>query len=82
MVKSLLRFLGIVKDTRGLDKFEPIYGLPTRSLDEWLSRNPALRKDYEAELLARSARDLQRSIGKKTIAIPARHDIIWRASVG
>ena len=56
MVKSWLRFFGIVKDTRELDKFERIYGLPTRSLDEWLSRNPALKQDYEAELLARSRR--------------------------
>jgi hypothetical protein len=54
MVKSLLRFFGILKDERGLDKFEPIYGLPPRSLDEWLSRNPGRRTDYEAELRVRS----------------------------
>ena len=64
MIKSLLRFCGIIKDERGLDQFEPIYGLPTRALDEWLSCNPALKKDYETELLIRSrsswpARDKQ-----------------------
>src|SRR5690606_3629285 len=51
-----LRFCGIVKNKRVLDQFEPIYGLPTRSLDEWLSRNPARKKVYEAELLNRSRR--------------------------
>ena len=56
MIKSLLRFCGIVNDKTELDQFDPIYGLPTRSLDEWLSRNPALKKDYEAKLLARSRR--------------------------
>jgi hypothetical protein len=54
MIKPLLRFFGFVKDERGLEKFESIYGLPTRSLDEWFSRNPALRTRYEAELLIRS----------------------------
>jgi hypothetical protein len=58
MFKSLLRSFGIAKDHRGLDQFEPIYGLPTPSLDAWLSRNPALKKDYETELLARSRRNL------------------------
>lgn len=57
MIKCLMRFLGIIADDREdteLDNFEPIYGLPKRSLDEWLSQNPALKKDYEAELRARS----------------------------
>jgi hypothetical protein len=54
MVKSLLRFVGIAKDERAPEQFDPIYGLPRRSLDEWLSRNPALKKDYEAALLVRS----------------------------
>ena len=57
MIKSLLRFLGIIKDEMGLDQFEPIYGLPKPALDEWLSRNPALEKDYHAELLIRSRRN-------------------------
>jgi hypothetical protein len=54
MIKSVLRFFGIIKDERELLQFEPIYGLPRRSLDEWLSRNPGLKKDYEAALLIRS----------------------------
>src|SRR4051794_33343579 len=53
MIKSLLRFFGIIKDEGALDQFEPIYGLPTRSLDEWLSRNPGLQKEHEKELKAR-----------------------------
>ncbi|MCA9147205.1 MAG: hypothetical protein KDB05_30725 [Planctomycetales bacterium] len=57
MIKYLMWFLGLIADDREdseLDKFEPIYGLPRRSLDEWLSRNPALKKDYEAKLRAHS----------------------------
>jgi hypothetical protein len=54
MVNLLLRLFGIIRGEGELDKFEPIYGLPTRSLDEWLSRNPALRNDYDAKLLIRS----------------------------
>ncbi len=56
MIESLLRFCGIVKDKERLDEFESVYGLPVRSLDEWLSRNPALKKDYAAKLLSRSQR--------------------------
>jgi hypothetical protein len=51
MFKSLLRFFGIVEDVGAAKEFDPIYGLPRRSLDEWLSRNPALKKDHEAALL-------------------------------
>ena len=56
MIKSLLRFCGIVEDEMELDQFDPIYGLSKRSLDEWLSRNSALMKKYQAELLTRSRR--------------------------
>jgi hypothetical protein len=56
MIQLLQRLLGIRKDTRDLDKFEPIYGLTKRSLDEWLSRNPGLKKDYQAKLAARLRR--------------------------
>ena len=54
MVKSLLRLFGINRGEVELEKFEPVYGLPKQSLEEWLARNPALRKDYGAELLSRS----------------------------
>lgn len=53
MIKSLLRFLGIVKDERRLDQFDLIYGYPPRSIDEWLSYNPVLKKSCEAELRIR-----------------------------
>ncbi len=57
MFKTILRAFGIGADPSELDKFEPIYGLTKRSLDEWLSRNPELRKKYDIEMAAR----LQRS---------------------
>jgi hypothetical protein len=58
MLKSMFQFLGFDKgDTKYLDAFEPIYGLPKRSLEKWLSRNPTLKKEYEAKLAARSIRN-------------------------
>jgi hypothetical protein len=29
-------------------EYDPVYGLPRRSVEEWLARNPRLRKEYEA----------------------------------
>lgn len=57
MLRSIIRFLGLGIESTELDGFEPIYGLPKRSLDEWLSRNATLKKGYDLELVAR----LQRS---------------------
>jgi hypothetical protein len=34
--------------------YDPIYGLPKSALAPWLARNPALGKEYEAELRRRS----------------------------
>lgn len=56
MFTSLLRYFGIVDRTAEHDTFEPIYGLPKQALDEWLSRNPRLKRDYLRELSARSRR--------------------------
>jgi hypothetical protein len=61
MLKSLFRFFGIAKESAELDKFDPIYGLPKRSLEEWLSRNPTLAKEYKAKLTARSLATDRRS---------------------
>ena len=49
MIESLSRLLGIAADERELDNYEPIYGLPNHSLDEWLARNPILRQEYDAK---------------------------------
>ena len=57
MLRSMTRLLGLGTEPTELDQFEPIYGLPKRSLDEWLSRNPQLKRHYDEELAAR----LQRS---------------------
>lgn len=54
MCESLRRFFSVGNAPTELDAFEPIYGLPKRSLDEWLSRNPRLKKEYDAKLRARS----------------------------
>ena len=54
MLKSLLRYFGIINESVEQDTFDPIYGLPKGALEEWLSRNPTLSKKYNAKLRARS----------------------------
>ncbi len=54
MFKSLLRFLGLAKKSSEPDNFDPLYGLPKHSLDEWLSHNPKLKREYASQLAARS----------------------------
>ena len=53
MLKSLSRLLGIAQKRPEPPEFEPIYGLPRRSLDAWLARNPKLKQEYEAKLKSR-----------------------------
>ncbi len=55
MFKSLLRYFGITKESEEQDKFDPIYGLPKRALQDWLSRNPTLSIEYNAKLRDRSS---------------------------
>lgn len=62
MFKTLMRYLRRSSKARDVDKGDPIYGLPKQSLQDWLSKNPLLKKDYESELLARS---LQRRTNHK-----------------
>jgi hypothetical protein len=50
MIRPLLRFFGLVDAEADSAKFEPVFGLPRRSLDEWLSRHPSMRETYDAEL--------------------------------
>ncbi len=35
-------------------EYEPVFGLPRRSVEEWLARNPDFRAIYEAEIRKRS----------------------------
>jgi hypothetical protein len=55
MFKSLLRFFGLAKKSSERDNFDPLYGLPKPSFNEWLSRNPKLKRDYASQLAARGA---------------------------
>lgn len=50
MIKELLRLCGLLKAEADSGKFELVYGLPQKSLEEWLSRNPSMRKKYAADL--------------------------------
>lgn len=54
MIKTFRRWLGSTVDSSDADRFEPIYGMTMRSRNEWLSRNPRLKEDYNATLFARS----------------------------
>ena len=59
MIRELLRWLGLFKAEVGSEKFEPVYGLPKQSLEEWLSRNPSMRERYAADL-ARASKGRRR----------------------
>jgi hypothetical protein len=65
MFGSLRRWFRISSPPSELEKFEPIYGLPHRALDEWLSQNSQLRKDYDIELAARALRGPRPPIAQK-----------------
>ena len=60
MIRKLLRWFGLVNAEAGYEEFEPVYGLPKRSLEEWLSRNPSMRERYAADL-ARASRGRRRN---------------------
>jgi hypothetical protein len=53
MWKRLLRLARHTRHEATLDKFDPVYGLAKEAIDEWLSRNPALKQRHEAELTRR-----------------------------
>lgn len=54
MLMCLFRRLRIDKDVAEHEKFDPIYGLPQRSLTAWLSRNPTLADKYNVKLALRA----------------------------
>ncbi len=56
MFGTLRRLVAISSTPRELERFEPIYGLPHRALQEWLSQNSQLRQDYDIELASRALR--------------------------
>lgn len=49
-VQIVTPFFGFVKAEKRSGKYDPIYGYPPRAIDEWLSYNPILKKNYEAKL--------------------------------
>lgn len=59
MIKNLLRRLGFLNAEPYSGRFEPVYGLPKQSLEEWLSRNPSMRERY-ADDLARASKGCRR----------------------
>lgn len=65
MFTSLFCLFRSRKGSSHLDNFEPIYGLPKRSLDEWLSRNPRLKEQYEKELVARLQNQAAANVGER-----------------
>ena len=61
MCKSLLRRLGVATDSAERDHYDPIYGLPKRSLEAWLLLNPQIKKQYEAELKTKATASTRES---------------------
>ncbi|QDU26747.1 hypothetical protein ETAA8_18280 [Anatilimnocola aggregata] len=56
MINSLYRTRTAAADEKELERYEPIYGLPKNSLDEWLACNPLLKQEYQARLRAFQSR--------------------------
>jgi hypothetical protein len=56
MIRAMLRMFGLVDAEADSAKYEPAFGLPRQSLDQWLSRHPSMRERYDAELARASKR--------------------------
>jgi hypothetical protein len=57
MWREWLRLIGLSDSADPIgDQYDPVYGLPRRSLEEWLARNPDVKDEYEAELRRRAVR--------------------------
>ena len=41
------------ESTSSATEYDPIYGLPRQSVEQWLAHNPGLREAYDAELRQR-----------------------------
>jgi hypothetical protein len=51
MLKRLGRLIGAAADSVWPHtEYDPVYGLPKWSVEEWLARNPRIRPEYEAAL--------------------------------
>jgi len=54
MLNGLGRFFSTGDEsTSSAAEYDPVYGLPIKSVERWLARNPRLREEYEAELRRR-----------------------------
>jgi hypothetical protein len=60
MIHRLLRLFGLANSKPDSEKFEPVFGLPKQSIDEWLSRHRSMKERYDAEL-ARLSKPRRRS---------------------
>jgi hypothetical protein len=56
MLKAMLDYLEMGGHSSKMEDFEPIYGLPRQSLDDWLARNQPLKKEYDKVLADRLQR--------------------------
>ena len=56
MVTWLRRSFRSAEGSSTISQFEPIYGLPISSLEQWLLRNPKLKESYDATMSARALR--------------------------
>lgn len=54
MIIRSLQFCGLVNSPTANDSYEPVFGLPRRSLEESLARHPSMRPKYDAELNRRT----------------------------
>lgn len=54
MIIKVLQLCGLVNSPTTADDYDPVFGLPKRSLEEWLARHPSMRPKYDAELNRRT----------------------------
>ena len=58
MSKRFGSLLGFSEQASPADtQYDPVYGLPLRAVDEWLARNPRLRKPSPTKLQASEPTD-------------------------
>jgi hypothetical protein len=57
MFNKIVRIFQRTKPNHERDKYEPIYGFPREAVEEWLSRNPQLKVQYDQRLRVRTVQE-------------------------
>ena len=69
MIIKLLQLCGLVNSPTTADNFDPVFGLPKRSLEEWLARHPSMRTKYDAELSRRTRQSRRSFVEERNVTV-------------